>query len=243
LTPKRRAKKADRLSRGTLDRETVVAAALEIADRDGLAGVTMARVAEALGAASPMALYRHLHDKQALLDAIADRALSEAPALARDRRPWRLRLEEYAVESRRNALRHPALVEIVQQTWVRGAGGAAIGLDIIALFGDAGFDEDSSIRAYMVFRNHIVGFLAWEISRFRRGSGEFARQIADAFVSGDTPAGSPLRRFSEVVGKDPEALFLFGIGRLLDGFETELRRTRRRSGQTPASRGIRPSNS
>jgi AcrR family transcriptional regulator len=231
LSARRRARKVERLPRGTLDRKTVVAVALEIADREGLAAVTMARVAEALGAASPMSLYRHLHDKQALLDAIADLALSEVPALARDRRPWRVRLEEYAVESRRNALRHPALVEIVQQTWVRGSGGADIGLDVIALLRAAGFDEDSSIRAYMVFRNHIVGFLAWEISRFRRGSGEFAQQIADTFVSRDTPADSPLRRFSEVVGKDPEALFLFGIGRLLDGFEAELRRTQRRSGQ------------
>jgi AcrR family transcriptional regulator len=231
LSPKRKARKTERLSRGTLDRATVVAAALEIADRDGLASVTMARVAEALGAASPMSLYRHLHDKQALLDAIADLALSEVPALARDRRPWRVRLEEYAVESRRNALRHPALVEIVQQTWVRGSGGARVGLDIIALLRDAGFDEDSSIRAYMVFRNHIVGFLAWEISRFRRGGGEFAQQIADTFERSDTPVDSPLRRFSRVVGKDPEGLFLFGIGLLLDGFEVQLRRTRRRSGE------------
>jgi hypothetical protein len=189
----------------------------------------MARVAEALGAASAMSLYRHLHDKRELLDAIADLALSELPALARDRRPWRVRLEEYAVESRRNALRHPALVEILQATWVRGAGAAAVGLDIIALLRDAGFDEDSSIRAYMVLRNHIVGFLAWEMSRFRRGSGAFAQQIDDSFVSGDTPADSPLRRFGQVVGNDPKALFLFGIRRLLDGFEVELRRTRRRS--------------
>jgi AcrR family transcriptional regulator len=223
-----KSKKSERLPRGTLDRETVVAAALEIADREGLAAVTMARVAEALGAASPMALYRHLHDKQELLDAIADLALSGVPALARDTRPWRVRLEEYAIESRRNALRHPALVEIVQETWVRGPVGAAAGLDIIALLREAGFDEDASIRAYMVFRNHIVGFLAWEISRFHRGSGEFAQQVDRSFVKDETPEDSPVRRLSQVVS-DPETLFLFGVGRLLDGFEAELQRIRKTS--------------
>ena len=79
MTTQPKVQKSARLPRGALDRETVVAAALEIADRDGLSGVTMARVAEALGG-SPMSLYRHLSDKQELLDAVADLALSEVPA-------------------------------------------------------------------------------------------------------------------------------------------------------------------
>jgi len=236
LTAQRKTRKPQRLPRGALDRPAVIAAALEIADREGLAAVTMARVSEALGAASPMALYRHLRDKQELLDAVADLALSELPTIPRDARPWRPRLEEYAIESRRGALRHPALIEIVQQTWVRGAGAAAVGLDIIAVLREAGFEEDAAIRAYMALRNHIVGFMAWEISRFHRGDGEFVHQVAARFETGETPAKSPLRRFSQIVA-DPEGLFLFAMGRLLDGFETELQRMRSSSGRrTRASR-------
>ena len=178
-----------------------------------------------------MSLYRHLSDKQGLLDAVADLALSEVPVIARDGRPWRVRLEKFALDSRRNALRHPALIEIIQETYVRGPVGASIGLDCVALLHEAGFDEDSSIRGYMTLRNFLVGELAWEISRFRHGSAEFAQGFADAFTGGDTPADSPLRRFREVVTDDPEAQFKFGISRLLDGFEAELRRIRRRSGQ------------
>ncbi len=229
MTSQRKVQKPDRLPRGALDRETVVAAALEIGDRDGLAGVTMARVAEALGG-SPMSLYRHLQDKQELLDAVADLALSESPVIAQDRRPWRVRLEEFALESRRVALRHPALVEIVLENSVQGPRAAAVGLGIIALLREAGFDEDSAIRGFMALRNHVIGAMAWEVSRFRGGSKEFAQEMVDSLVHEDTPADSPLRRFSEVLTEDPEAQFMFGVSRLLDGFEAELRRIRRQAG-------------
>jgi AcrR family transcriptional regulator len=225
----------DRLPRGALDRASVVAAALELADRDGLKAVTMARVAAALGA-SPMSLYRHLRDKQELLDAVADLALSEMPAIAHDGRPWRVRLEEFALEARRCALRHPALVEIVLDNHLYGPAAVAVGLDWVALLHEAGFDDDSSIRAYMALRNHMIGALAWEISRFRHGSAEFTQEMVDSFARRDTPADSPLWRFGEVVTEDPEAQFAFGISRLLDGFEAELRRSRRASTQRGRTR-------
>lgn len=230
MTTEPRVRKSKRLPRGALDRETVVAAALEIADRDGLAGVTMARVADALGG-SPMSLYRHLSDKQELLDAVADLALAELPGIAHDGRPWRARLVEFALESRRNSLRHPAIIEILLQSYVRGPAAAAIGLDMIGLLQEAGFDEDSAIRGYMSLRNHLIGAMAWEVSRFRGGGEEFHRQMVDTFVHEDTPADSPLRRLSEVLAVDPEGQFRFGIDRLLDGFETELRRIKRASKQ------------
>ncbi|WP_187414836.1 TetR/AcrR family transcriptional regulator [Nonomuraea sp. PA05] len=224
MATQRKVRTSARLPRGALDREAVVAAALEIADRDGLGGVTMARVAEALGG-SPMSLYRHLHDKQELLDAVADLAVSEIPAIVQDGRPWRVRLEEFALEVRRCALRHPALVEIVLATYVRGPAAASVGLDMISLLHEAGFDEDSSIRGFMALRNHIIGALAWEVSRFRGGGGEeFAREVADNFVHADTPADSPVRRLSDVVSEDLEGQYMFGISHLLDGFEAEVQR-------------------
>jgi AcrR family transcriptional regulator len=229
LTTKPKVQKSERLPRGALDRETVVAAALEIADRDGLSGVTMARVAEALGG-SPMSLYRHLHDKQELLDAVADLAVSQVPAVAQDNRSWRVRLEEFALESRRGFLRHPVLVELILDNHVSGPVASAVGVDLLELLHEAGFDEDSAIRGYMALRNHIVGALAWEIARFRQGGGEFARQVHGWLEDRDTPADSLLWRLSEVVTEDPEAQFRFGISRLLDGFEAELRRIKRQSG-------------
>ena len=226
MAPSSKSSAPERLPRGTLDRPTVVAAALELADRDGLSGVTMARVAAELGA-STMSLYRHVHDKEELLEAIAELALEEVPAIAQDDRPWRVRLEEFALGVRQGALRHPALVEVVLGQPLYGPSATAVGLGWMALLRQAGFDEDGSIRAFMALRNHIIGALAWETSRFRHGGAEFRRTEVESFVRRDTPADSPLWHFSSVVADDPEAQFLFGVGRLLDGFEVELRRSKK----------------
>ena len=227
LQPK--VKQPDRLPRGTLDRETVVTAALDIADREGLNGVTMARVAEELGS-SAMSLYRHVRDKTELLEAIAELAVSEVPAIAQDRRPWRVRLEEFALGIRRNALRHPVVIEVViSNQGLYGPTATGIALDWIAVLHEAGFDDDASIRGYLAFRNHIIGALVWEISRFREGSAEFRHEVEESFVSHDTPPDSPLWHFGQVVADDPEAQFLFGLRVLLDGFEAELKRSKRRS--------------
>ncbi|MEJ3654619.1 helix-turn-helix domain-containing protein [Actinomycetes bacterium KLBMP 9759] len=65
------APKADRRGYGRLDRATIVTVALAIARRDGMAAVTMRAIADELGKA-PMALYRHIGDREALLVAMLD---------------------------------------------------------------------------------------------------------------------------------------------------------------------------
>ncbi|MEU6133873.1 TetR/AcrR family transcriptional regulator [Nocardioides sp. NPDC047086] len=61
----------------------IVEAAYFIADEQGLAAVSMARVAEAVGC-SPMALYRHVKNKDELLILLADRLSAELPEPSRD---------------------------------------------------------------------------------------------------------------------------------------------------------------
>jgi AcrR family transcriptional regulator len=56
----------------------VVDAAAAVVDRDGIDGLTMRRVAEELDS-SPMALYRHVRDKDELLVALLDRLVERLP--------------------------------------------------------------------------------------------------------------------------------------------------------------------
>src|SRR2546422_302635 len=55
----------------------IVAAAIEIVDRDGVEALTIRRVAEACGL-SPMGVYRHVRDKDDLLDRIVDTVVIES---------------------------------------------------------------------------------------------------------------------------------------------------------------------
>ena len=58
-------------SKSRLDRDLVIRTAMGVADTEGLDAVTIRRLASELGV-TPMALYWHFEDKQALLDALSD---------------------------------------------------------------------------------------------------------------------------------------------------------------------------
>jgi AcrR family transcriptional regulator len=61
-----------------LSADSIVEAALEIADTEGLQAVTMRRVGASLGTAA-MSLYRHIPNKDTLLELMADRVLAQLP--------------------------------------------------------------------------------------------------------------------------------------------------------------------
>lgn len=64
-----------------MGRERIVEAALEVMNAHGLSGVTVRRIAETLGV-QPAALYRHVSNKQELLDQMDAALIAEEPALA-----------------------------------------------------------------------------------------------------------------------------------------------------------------
>ncbi|WP_369256754.1 TetR/AcrR family transcriptional regulator [Geodermatophilus amargosae] len=89
--------------------EAITQAAIRIADAEGLAAVSMARVAAELGSA-PMSLYRHVDSKDELLLLMSDAALEGAPELAGS--DWRERLSSWAYAVLACIRRHPWYREI-----------------------------------------------------------------------------------------------------------------------------------
>src|ERR1700753_393202 len=81
-----------------ISREAVLAAALRLADERGLDAVTMHAVARRLQV-TPMALYRHVDDKNALLDGLVEVLLTEYP-LPRAEDEWDERLGALAAGGR-----------------------------------------------------------------------------------------------------------------------------------------------
>src|SRR5581483_10248073 len=67
--------------RAQLTRQRVVAAAIELADREGIESISMRRLAQELGVEA-MSLYTHVRNKNDLLDGMADAVISEIPLSA-----------------------------------------------------------------------------------------------------------------------------------------------------------------
>ncbi|MEU7182384.1 MULTISPECIES: TetR/AcrR family transcriptional regulator [Streptomyces] len=101
---------SSRLGRpAALDVTRVVTAAVQIADRDGLGGVTLPKVAKSLGVTG-MSLYRHVGSKDELLTLMADSALGTPPDLDAD--DWRDGLRDWAFAERAVYLRRPWLTRV-----------------------------------------------------------------------------------------------------------------------------------
>lgn len=91
--------------------EAIVAAAVEVADRDGLDSLSMARVAAQVGFTT-MSLYRYVANKDELLQLMWDASAEGAESLVIEGDSWRSRLRTWALLQREVLDRHPWLTQM-----------------------------------------------------------------------------------------------------------------------------------
>jgi len=96
----------------TLSRERVVERALELADAEGAAALTMRRLGRELGVEA-MALYTHVRSKDDLLSAIGSRILTELEVVPRERPDWRGRIQAVCRAWAALRARHPHCFPLV----------------------------------------------------------------------------------------------------------------------------------
>jgi AcrR family transcriptional regulator len=90
--------------------DEVVQAAIALADAEGLAALSMRRVAEALGV-SPMSLYTYVPSKAELMDLMLDRVAAEVAAPTAADGDWRGQLTRLARQRWALAQRHPWIMQ------------------------------------------------------------------------------------------------------------------------------------
>src|SRR3984893_10214819 len=97
--------------RGGVTVDDVVAAATGIADREGVDALTIRRVAEACGL-SPMGLYRHVRDKDDLLDRVVDAVVGPGLQDLHASGPWDQQVADLFRHLRRLLLDHPGVAAL-----------------------------------------------------------------------------------------------------------------------------------
>ncbi len=100
------------IARTPLTRDRVLAGAITVADRDGLAALTIRSLATELGV-KPMSVYHHVPGKEAILDGIVDAVFAEfeLPAAGGD---WRTELRARYASARAVLRRHPWAVALLE---------------------------------------------------------------------------------------------------------------------------------
>jgi AcrR family transcriptional regulator len=149
-----------------ISREAVLAAALRLADEQGLDAVTMHAVARRLQV-TPMALYRHVDDKNALLDGLVEVLLTEYP-LPRAEGEWD-ELTALADGIRDTARRHPAVFPLLLTRPAVTPAARVVRDAVQAALREGGLPEAEVARAERLISTAVLGFAASEASgRFRQ---------------------------------------------------------------------------
>jgi AcrR family transcriptional regulator len=142
--------------RAPLSRERVLHAAVELADEVGIAGVSMRRLAQRLGVV-PMALYKHVADKNELLDGMVDVVIGEFmppdPALG-----WKDGVRQLVLSARRAVLRHPWARRAIESSTRRTPAVLAYMDSVAGMFIAAGFSADLTHHVMHALGNRIWGF-------------------------------------------------------------------------------------
>ena len=144
----------------SLDLEAVVDAAVSIADDSGLEAVSLRRVAARLGV-TPMALYRYVESKEALLDAMADRLYEELTLPDADAEWWH-GLAELARSTRRVLLARPWSAPLFARP-PRGAHAHAVDEALRGALRNAGFSEAETRELHDQLSNLVFALVAPEL--------------------------------------------------------------------------------
>ena len=146
-----------------LSAATIVAAAREIADEKGLEAVTMRAVGARLGAAA-MSLYRHVPNKDALLELMADRVLAELP-YPQPAGDWHTEIHAFYMRFHDLLLEHPAVAHVMIEMALAGPELSLRGENLLTCILGAGFDEPTAAQMISAFTWHTVGGSLYAIAR------------------------------------------------------------------------------
>ena len=143
-----------------LTRERLLRAAIELADTDGVDGLSMRRLGHVLGVEA-MSLYHHVRNKADILDGMLDLVTDEIH-LPGPGDPWKAALRATAVSAHRVYLEHPWAASLTLSAGT-GAGRYHYMEAILRCLREGGFSAEMAHHAYHALESHIVGFTLWYV--------------------------------------------------------------------------------
>jgi AcrR family transcriptional regulator len=205
--------------RRPLSRDRVLRAAISLADEGGLESVSMRRLGQALRVEA-MSLYKHVANKDDILDGIADLVTSDFEVPSGDAE-WKTAIRRSAASAHQVLLRHPWASGLIESRATVGPARLRYLDAVIGVLSAAGFTMPMVLRSIMTLDSYTYGFalqeVAWpfdmdsvpeEAATLARGlpAGDYPNVIAMAEMVSTAPGGVPVD-------------FEFGLDLILEGLE------------------------
>jgi AcrR family transcriptional regulator len=206
--------------RTPLSTARVLAAAVALADESGLAAFSMRGLAQELGVV-PMALYKHVANKEALLDGMVDIVFGEIELPSGDL-DWRTAMRRRAMSTRAALKRHTWAIGMMES---RHPGPANLRNHnaVMGCLREAGFSFEMAIHAYSAQDAYIYGFALQERDlgfETPRSAGEAAQRRAQMIGAlDDYPYLVEVATKLPESGYDSAVEFTWGLDLILDGLE------------------------
>ncbi|MEH3032501.1 MAG: TetR/AcrR family transcriptional regulator C-terminal domain-containing protein [Aeromicrobium erythreum] len=157
--------------RGRLSRQVIARAALELIDEQGVGAASMRSIGKRLGVQG-MSLYKHVGDRDGLLDAVVELIVAELdddPDVPRSaEHGWRDYLARLARGVRRYAIAHPHAFPLVatrpaEAPWMNPPLRSLAWVEsLLATLQAEGFDDAETVFAYRSFNSFLLGYLLME---------------------------------------------------------------------------------
>jgi AcrR family transcriptional regulator len=208
----------------SLTLERIAAAAITIADADGLDALSMQRVAADLGL-TKMALYRYVAGRDELVAVMVDAAVGEPPDLAREPGGWRGKLTAYAHLLWETWDRHPWVPGATVGARVMGPNEVGWVESALQVLAETGLDGPAQLNAVQLLSGHIRtaqagnarGSLPWSADHhLDPAMADLLRAHRDRYPA----VTAAVDRAADTDART------FGLERILDGLETLIRDAR-----------------
>jgi AcrR family transcriptional regulator len=215
-------------AREPLSRERILQAAVALADQGGVESLSMRKIAQELGVV-PMALYKHVANKDELLDGLVDVVIGEIdPPL--EGVDWKTAVRERILSARQALLRHPWASQVIESRAEPTP--TIIGYidSMMGLFLSGGFSVDLMHHAIHVMGSRILGFSQELFDDTASMPEEEAiamwTEMADAYPNiaalvGEISGGAISHDEGSTVGSgcDDQFEFEFALDLMLDGLD------------------------
>ena len=206
--------------RTQLTRERVLAAGIDLADRDGIESISMRRLAQELGVEA-MSLYTHVSNKDDLLDGMVDAVIGKIPT-STDGADWKMSLRQMVLAARRTVLTHPWAPRLIESRTTPGPATTRYINTVIGLLREGGFTIAQAHHAIHILGSRALGFTHELFDDSDDLEPETAARLASEL-------GADLPHVAEMVlavthggaiGRcDDEIEFEFALDFILDGLE------------------------
>ncbi|MCX5205162.1 TetR/AcrR family transcriptional regulator [Streptomyces sp. NBC_00237] len=220
-------KGANRSGRGrkpAFTREAITAAAVALADAEGLEAVTMRRVAAEVGA-GVMSLYSYAPDKETLLELMVDHVTAELTPPPAPAGSWRADLKTVAHLQRAHMLRHRWLPAALSTRRSLGPNALAFLEHVLAALRPTGLDGGARLEVFSQLTGFVSAYLAHELTS-AQAAGDPARLAAEVRYLTAVASDGRHPELAEALGAparslSPDAMFARFLDRLVDGLDTD----------------------